>query len=155
MAMVEDQGSLAARPSARGVRTFLTLALLAGVVWGLCGATMAIAMSVTSLPNALLLHAAVAPVIAAGAAWVYFSRFGHTSPLVTASGVVGLVMAADFLVVALGINRSLDMFGSVVGTWLPFALIFASTFAAGVLCRKRSSARRAGRSPVARRAAGS
>jgi hypothetical protein len=39
----------------------------------------------------------------------------------------------DFFVTALIINRSLAMFASALGTWIPFGLIFASTWLSGVL----------------------
>jgi hypothetical protein len=42
-----------------------------------------------------------------------------------------LVVVVDFFLVALVINRSLAMFASPLGTWIPFALIFASTWIAG------------------------
>lgn len=60
-----------------------------------------------------------------------FNKFNHTSPLQTAVAFVGFVMAMDFFIVALLINRSLEMFASVLGTWIPFALIFASTYLTG------------------------
>jgi hypothetical protein len=41
------------------------------------------------------------------------------------------VIAVDFFVVALIISRSFDMFASLLGTWLPFALIFSSTYLTG------------------------
>ena len=106
------------------------------VIWCLCGATMAIGLSVTSLPNALLLHAAAAPVIAVVVSFVYFRRFSYRRPLVTAAFVLGFVVTVDFFLVALVINRSLDMFRSVVGTWLPFALIFGSTLITGVVVER-------------------
>ena len=42
------------------------------------------------------------------------------------------MIAVDFFVVALVINRSLEVFASVLGTWLPFALIFTSTYLTGL-----------------------
>lgn len=39
-------------------------------------------------------------------------------------------------VVALFINRSLEMFTSLLGTWLPFALIFAATYLAGLIIQR-------------------
>ncbi len=119
----------------------ITLVLHALVVWGLCGATMSIGMSVTSLSNALRLHAAAAPVIAAMVSLIYFTRFCYTKPLVTAAVVLGVVATVDFFLVALVINRSLDMFRSVVGTWLPFSLIFLSTFVTGVAVRRHRRGR--------------
>ena len=38
-----------------------------------------------------------------------------------------------FFVVALLINRSFEMFASLLGTWIPFALIFLSTYLTGLL----------------------
>ena len=45
-------------------------------------------------------------------------------------------MALDFFVVALIINRGLEMFASLLGTWIPFALIFTSTYLTGVAVEK-------------------
>jgi len=38
----------------------------------------------------------------------------------------------DFFVVAMLINHSFEMFTSLMGTWLPFALIFLSTYLSGL-----------------------
>ncbi len=46
------------------------------------------------------------------------------------------VMAIDFFLVALLINRSLDMFASLLGTWIPFALIFSATYLTGLYIQK-------------------
>jgi hypothetical protein len=51
--------------------------------------------------------------------------------LQTALIFVGFVITVDFLLVALVINHSLAMFASLLGTWIPFALIFASTYLTG------------------------
>jgi hypothetical protein len=74
---------------------------------------------------------------------VYFSRFGYTEPLATAAILVGLVIALDLFVVALLINRSLEMFTSLIGTWVPFSLIFASTYATGRVVTARRAPQRA------------
>ncbi len=79
------------------------------------------------------MHAIVAPVVFAGLSWVYFARFAYTTPLATAALFLGLVAALDLVVVAAIILRSFVMFGSVLGTWLPFALIFAATWATGIV----------------------
>ena len=51
---------------------------------------------------------------------------------------VGFVIAVDFFVVALFTNRSLEMFISLLGTWIPFTLIFASTYLTGVIVLKNA-----------------
>jgi hypothetical protein len=52
--------------------------------------------------------------------------------LATAAGFLAVVIM-DVFVVALLIQRKFTMFRSVLGTWLPFALIFASTYIVGRL----------------------
>jgi hypothetical protein len=109
----------------------LTILVHAFIGWALCAATMGIGMATTSLQNTLVAHAIGAPIFFAIVSLVYFKRFNYTTPLQTALIFIGFVMAMDFFVVALLINRSLDMFASLLGTWIPFALIFASTYLTG------------------------
>ena len=98
---------------------------------------MGIGMAVTSLDAALSIHLAAAPLFAAVVSYAYFRRWGYTGALVTALVVIGVIVLLDFFLVALAINRSLDMFRSARGTWLPFLLIFAATLATGVATRRR------------------
>jgi hypothetical protein len=110
--------------------------LAAGFVgWLGCFAVMGFGMATLGKDNALIVHAVAAPGIFAAVSLVYFSRFGYTSPLLTAAVFIGLVVGMDFFLVALVINRSLDMFGSPIGTWIPFTLIFASTYLTGTYVR--------------------
>ena len=108
------------------------------VGWALCGATMGIGMATLSIENALIVHAIGAPLFFTGVSLVYFSKFNYTTPLQTALIFVGFVIAVDFFLVALLINGSLEMFTSLLGTWIPFALIFASTYLAGLFVTKRT-----------------
>jgi hypothetical protein len=103
------------------------------VGWMLCAATMGIGMAVTSLDNALVVHAIAAPIFFAGISLVYFQKFNFTGPLQTAAIFIAFVVAMDFFVVAMLINRSFEMFTSLLGTWIPFALIFVSTWLTGFL----------------------
>ena len=88
-------------------------------------------MAVTTQQTALIIHAIGAPIFFAAVSSIYFSRFHYTSPVATAAIFVCFVMIVDFFVVALLIIKSLAMFESALGTWIPFALIFASTFLTG------------------------
>jgi hypothetical protein len=110
--------------------------------WALCGATMGIGLATMTLEDALIVHALAAPVFFTIISLVYFQKFNYTTPFQTALIFVGFVIAMDFFVVALLINRSLDMFTSLLGTWIPFALIFAATYLRGVMVR-RSAERKA------------
>jgi hypothetical protein len=116
-------------------RIAITLAhALAG--WALCDATMMIGMAVTSLDNALIIHAIAAPVFFAVISLVYFRYFNYTSPLRTALIFTAFIITVDFFFVAMLINRSFAMFTSLLGTCIPFALIFASTYLTGTLVRR-------------------
>ncbi len=105
--------------------------LHAFIGWILCAATIYIGKSVTSMQTTLFIHAIAAPIYFILLSWFYFTRFHYTSPLVTALIFLGFIVTGDFFVFALLINRSLEMFGSLLGTWIPFALIFASTYLTG------------------------
>lgn len=104
--------------------------------WMLCAATMGVGMSMTSLESTLIIHAIGAPVFFALVSLVYFSRFSYTAPLQTALIFVCFVIVVNFFVVALLINRSLEMFTSLLGTWIPFALIFVSSYVTGLAVKK-------------------
>ena len=106
------------------------------VGWVLCAATMGIGMAVTSLENTLIAHAIGAPIFFAIVSLVYFNKFNYTTPLQTAIIFVTFVIAMDVFVVAMLINRSFEMFTSLLGTWIPFMLIFASTYLTGILTRR-------------------
>lgn len=108
----------------------LSLGLLG---WALCGAIMFVGMSVTSLETTLVVHAVGAPLIFAAISWFYFTRLRYTPPLRTAVIFTSLVIFMDFFLVALVINRSLEMFRSLLGTWIPFGLIFLSTYLTGLV----------------------
>ncbi|MGP0091194.1 MAG: hypothetical protein ACLPKB_14720 [Xanthobacteraceae bacterium] len=114
----------------------VTFALLG---WGLCAASIGIGFSVTSQTMALIVHAIVAPVVFAGLSWVYFTHFAYTTPLVTAALFLAVVAVLDLFVVALLILRSFTMFGSILGTWLPFGLIFAATWATGLAASRQGA----------------
>ena len=110
------------------------------IIWALCFATIGIGMAVTSLENALIAHAIAAPIIAAGVSLVYFHKFNFTSPVKTAAIFLAFVIAMDLFVVAVLINRSFEMFTSLLGTWIPFALIFLSTYLTGLAVTHKSQA---------------
>ena len=118
------------------IKKTLIILLHAFIGWALCAATMGIGMASLSMQNALIVHAIGAPIFFTVISLFYFHKFNYTSPLRTALIFVGFVIAVDFFVVALLINRSLDMFTSLLGTWIPFALIFLSTYLTGLFSVK-------------------
>ncbi|MGA7194558.1 MAG: hypothetical protein WBW94_13100 [Anaerolineales bacterium] len=110
----------------------LIILVHAFIGWTLCAATMGVGMAVTSVDNALIIHAIAAPIFFAIVSLVYFRKFNFTTPLQTAALFIAFVIAMDFFVVAMLINRSFEMFASLFGTWIPFALIFTSTALTGI-----------------------
>ena len=110
----------------------LIIPILLGLIgWALCGAVMFIGMAVTDIQTTLIIHAIGAPIIFVLISWLYFKRFNYTTPVQTALLFIGVVIFMDFFLVALLINKSLDMFQSPIGTWIPFGLIFLATYLTG------------------------
>jgi hypothetical protein len=106
---------------------------LALLIWGTCGAVMAVGRHLWGLQTALRVHLAAAPAIAFLLSIVHARIDPACGSLLRATVVTGLVVALDALVVAPLFERSYDMFRSLIGTWVPFALIFLAGWAAGLL----------------------
>jgi hypothetical protein len=117
-------------------RKILIVLAHAFVGWAFCTASMVIGMATMSINSALIVHAVAAPIIFTIVSLVYFNKFNYTSPVYTGLIFVSFVILVDFFVVALLINRSLEMFASPLGTWIPFALIFLSTYVTGTLINR-------------------
>lgn len=115
----------------------LTIVVYALIGWALCFATIGIGRALFPLQTALIIHAIAAPIFFVLLSMSYFQRFHFTTPLQTALLFVGIVIALDFFVVSLVILRSLEMFTSLLGTWIPFALIFASTYLTGLYLTRK------------------
>lgn len=110
----------------------LVIPVLLGLLgWALCGAVMFIGMAVTDIQTTLIIHAIGAPIIFSLISWFYFKRLNYTSPIQTALLFICIVIFMDFFLVALIINKSLEMFLSPLGTWIPFTLIFLASYLMG------------------------
>ena len=109
--------------------------------WGICGMIIAIGRNTTSMENTLFIHAIAVPIVFGTLSWVYFSKFNHWAPLPAASIFLIVPLALDAGIVAPFAEKSYVMFGSLLGTWIPFALIFGSTFLVGVIVNQRGRTR--------------
>ena len=89
------------------------------------------------MQTTLVIHAIGAPVGFAVISLFYFRKFGFSSPIRTATLFLSIVITLDLLLVAPVFEKSFAMFASVLGTWIPFALIFAATYVTGLLTAKR------------------
>ena len=99
--------------------------------WAICGAIMGIGLSVTTLGTTLIVHAIGGPIGFMILSIIYFKKFNYTKPLATACVFIAFTIIMDVFIVALLIERSFDLFKSILGTWLPFTLIFLVTFFTG------------------------
>ncbi|MFC2043034.1 hypothetical protein ACFLUA_02660 [Chloroflexota bacterium] len=122
-----------------GLKEIGVIVLLGAVGWALCGAIVFIGRSLTDMQTTLIVHAIGAPIIFMLLSILYFSKFNYTSPLQTAVAFLAIVILLDFFIVALIIERSMDMFLSLLGTWIPWALIFLSTYLTGLAYERKGS----------------
>ncbi len=121
-----------------GYVKLLIVSIYAFIGWTICGAIMFIGTAVTSEFIALIIHAVAAPIIFAVVSSFYFKKYDLTTPLETAALFVVFFVLLDFIVVAFLINKSLAIFGNVLGTWIPFVLIFISTYYTGRKLEKKA-----------------
>lgn len=112
-------------------KKLVILIIHASVVWVLCGVTMMIGPSVMSMEATLIAHAVGAPLFAALVSFVYFRRFGYTTPLQTALTFLLFIVVMDAALVAPLFEKSYEMFLSPLGTWIPLSAIFLSTYVTG------------------------
>jgi hypothetical protein len=122
-----------------GLKQLFVILFLGALGWALCGAIMFIGLAVMGLQTTLIVHAIGVPIIFRLISLFYFTRFNYTTPLQTAIAFFLIVILLDFFVVALVINRSFDMFLSLLGTWIPFGLIFLATYLTGLTIKGRES----------------
>jgi hypothetical protein len=107
------------------------------VGWAFCGAIMAIGPQIFSMQTTLVIHAIGGPLGFALLSFFYFKKFGFTTPMQTAIVFLAIVIGLDFFLVAMVFEKSFAMFASVLGTWIPFALIFAATYFTGRFINKK------------------
>jgi hypothetical protein len=110
----------------------LGLALVhATIGWGLCAGIMAALLVTTSPRVAIFVHGIAAPLVFVGVSASYFRRRGAWAPLRAALFFAFVVGLLDLVIVACFVMRSLAMFRSFAGSWLPLLLITGATFLTG------------------------
>ena len=85
-----------------------------------------------------IFNVTVVPIIFAVLSLIYFKKFNYTAPFLTAILFTGFVIV-DFLVLAF--LRSLDVIAILSELWIPFALIFGSTYLTGVLTVRNANSK--------------
>ncbi len=109
-----------------------------GVVgWLLCAAIMILTAALSTGTAALIVHAIAVPLVFAALAANYFRARGARDPLPTAVTWMVVFAALDLVLMAGVVQRSMEMFTSIAGTWLPFLLVFLATWGVGVMMSMR------------------
>ena len=103
------------------------------VSWIACGLVFALARAFLGVDAAVAIHLVAAPVIGAMATLLLWNHPRHPGVGATALTLAGTAASLDAIVVAPFLERSYAMFGSPAGTWLPLALILASSALTGTL----------------------
>jgi len=110
--------------------------IFAFIGWALCGSVVGIGRAFLSMENTLILHAVLVPIIFSLLSLIYFKYFHFTTPLLTAIIFVASAILLDIFIVSIFIEKSFEMFKSILGTWLPFSLIFIATYQTGAMYQK-------------------
>jgi len=100
--------------------------------WAACGIIMFVLLNITTIYLSLIIHFIATPFIFLAISNLYFKKFDYTTPLLTAIFFTLIVMILDFFVVAMVIEKNLEMFESIMGTWLPFLFIFLTVWLRGL-----------------------
>jgi hypothetical protein len=112
-------------------RKIITIMIHGFFIWALCGATIGIGRTLMKMETVLIVHGIATPLFAAAVSAFYFRRFNYTKPLITSILFLLFVMLLDIGLVAPVFEKSFVMFKSLLGTWIPFGLIFLSSYLTG------------------------
>ena len=134
---VQQELTMEGTMAASRTKKVIVILLHAFIGWALCGAIIGIGRGITSMETTLILHAIGAPIIFIVLSLIYCRWFAYTTPLQTALVFIGFVIFMDLFLVALLIEKSFEMFASILGTWLPFVLIFLATYITCLSLKKR------------------
>ena len=107
--------------------------LMHGILgWAACGMVMLLLLNFTTIYMALIIHFLLAPFIFLVISNNYYHRYDYTAPILTAILFTLIVMSLDFFIVGMVIEKNLEMFENVMGTWLPFLFIFLTVWLRGL-----------------------
>ena len=121
------------------IKKTIIILILAFIGWALCGATIAVGKNITTMENTLIIHAILAPVFFSIISIIYFKKLNYTTPLQTALIFFSFVILMDLILVAPVFEKSYEMFTNLLGTWIPFVLIFTSTYLTGLFVTKSNN----------------
>jgi hypothetical protein len=112
---------------------WITLVAAGLVVWALCGAVMALGPRFWSMEATLRIHLAAAPLFSFALSIFHAGISPGFPALLRALVMTAMIIVLDAVVVAPLFERSFAMFRSIIGTWLPFLLMFLASWFSGTL----------------------
>ncbi len=115
------------------LKKIVVLAIFGLIGWGICGAIINVGRSLIGTQPTLIVHAILVPIVFGVLSFFYHRFFHYTQPLQTGLIFMLLVMTLDAGIIAPFAEKSFAMFTSLLGTWIPFGLIFLATYLVGRL----------------------
>lgn len=107
------------------------IAVFALIGWGICGAIINIGRGTIGTDATLIVHAIAVPIVFGALSFLYHRYFHYTRPALTGLIFMLSAMLLDGGIIAPFAEKSYAMFTSILGTWIPFGLIFLATFLVG------------------------
>jgi hypothetical protein len=120
------------------LKKILVIAIFALIGWGICGAIINIGRSTIGTDATLIVHAILVPIVFGILSIIYHRYFHYTRPAITGLIFMLSAMILDAGIIAPLAEKSYVMFTSILGTWIPFGLIFLATFLVGFLTVRAS-----------------
>ncbi len=115
------------------LKKIFVIAIFGLIGWGLCGAIIGIGRSVTTMETTLIIHVIAVPIVFGVLSFFYHRYFHFTEPIQTGLIFMGMAILLDAGIIAPFAEKSFAMFASILGTWIPFGLIFLATYLVGRL----------------------
>lgn len=112
-------------------KKIIVIAIFALIGWGICGGIIAIGRSTIGMDPTLIVHAIAVPIVFGALSFLYHRYFHYTQPALTGLIFMLSAMLLDAGIIAPLAEKSYAMFTSILGTWIPFGLIFLATFLVG------------------------
>ncbi len=113
------------------LKKIVVIAIFALVGWGICGAIINIGRSTIGVEATLIVHAIAVPIVFGILSFLYHRYFHYTQPAQTGLIFMLSAMLLDAGIIAPFAEKSYAMFTSILGTWIPFGLIFLATYLVG------------------------
>ncbi len=119
-------------------RQFSSLITHAFLGWCWSGALTGLGQLLISLETLLIIHTFLGPLGIGLLAWRFHQNFPGIQPLNTACWFTGIIIFLNVVLTAPFFENSFSIFSSIIGTWLPFILIFGAVYLAGYLSIRKA-----------------